>query len=260
MKAKSIIFFFLFSSFLANSQLFYNVIPFKTCSNSFVVLPFWINNPLNLRFVDRLEASFCVTPSKFLLKELNSAGCNVAFPLPLDFNTGISIDYLGANKFSYSNFKFSLQKTLFNKFNFATSLGSNLLSVESFGIVSNLNWNVFLEYFAFDNFQISFAYKNLFGLNNLQNQFASIGTQYDFESICLLGSSVNISLNEFTSYNFYITFKAIEKIIFDIDVQTNPQAITFSIGGIFDDFILSLFVQYNNFLMFSQTLCITIMF
>lgn len=260
MKLQKIIFIFWVSSLIANSQDIFNVIPFKSCSYKYDFIPFWITNPLNLKSKGTLEASFSVSPSKFLLKELNSVGCYVNFSLPYGFNSALSLDYLGGNKFSYSNFRLAFQKVLFNRFNFATTFGSDLISVEAFGILSKLNWNIFFEYLIFDMLQISFVYKNLFGINDFKNQSASLGFQYNFENICTFGSGISVFLNTYTSYKFYITFTPIDRLLLDVDIQTNPQAITFSIGSVFDDFSLSFFLQYNNLLMLSQTICITLMF
>ncbi len=238
----------------------YSVVPIRVCSDKFSFLPFDILNPLNLKYKTSTRASFYITPSKFLISELHSYGCYVDFDLPFTTRGSFLMEGIKARKFSYSNFKFSIQTDFFDKFNFATSIAGNLLSISGLGQKFFTRGDFFVEYQPSDNLIVSFAYKNPFNIDSHSQQSTAFGFQYTFWNLLTVGYTTNINLGLYASNNFYFTFSPFERISCDIDIQTIPQAITLSVGYEFNDFNLSLFLQYNNKLLLSQTICLTITF
>ncbi|MFN3307388.1 MAG: hypothetical protein ACK42Z_09430, partial [Candidatus Kapaibacteriota bacterium] len=245
---------------LTFAQDSYSVVPFRVCSDKFSFLPFNLHNPLNLKYKKSTKASFFLTPSKFLIPELHSFGSYVDFNLPLTANGSLLVEGINAKKFSQLNFKFSIQADFFDKFNFATSIGGNLLSISGLGQQFSTRGAFFLEYQPSDNLIISFAFRNTLNPNPQVQKYITFGFQYTFWKMFTAGYSTNVNLGFHTSYDFYFTFSPFEKISCDIDIQTLPQVITFSVGYDFNDFNLSLFLQYNNKLFLSQTICLTINF
>lgn len=147
---------------------------------------------------------------------------------------------------------------LFDKFNFATSLGGDLFSISRLGKKFSTNSDFFLEYQPYEKLIVSFAYKIPFSSDFQLHKTAVFGIQYAFWEMMTVGYSTHIYLGLLTSQNFYFTFSPVEKIALDIDIRTIPQTITLSFGYNFSDFNLSLFLQYNNKLIISQTICLTI--
>ncbi|MCX7909072.1 MAG: hypothetical protein N2560_06110, partial [Ignavibacteria bacterium] len=232
----------------------YSVIPFRTCTDKFSKLPFCVNNPLNLINKEKLETIFFVSPIKFFIPEINSGGCSLVLGLPFGLRGSVSMEYLNAKKFFTSDFMFSVQRKLFDKFNFANAFSINLTSIENFGKRWNFQSNVFLEYSPFNEISVSFASINIFVLNKLQNQIHSFGIQY-FDASHIIGTSINVCYKNFTSYSFYISFCPLENFSCGVDLRTNPQTLTLSFGYDFDEIEVFMFFQYNNTLLVSQTFC-----
>lgn len=242
-----------FSINLRAQNVFF-AIPFRATSCENACLPFWFNNPMNLQYLDDFKATFLVSPSKFLMPELNSTGCFLGFSLPLGVKSGTSIEYLGSGKFSYSNFKFALQRSSSQNFNFAVSINSSLISIESFGSKLKFSINTFVEYCPIKIVSIAFAYKNVLRLNDFDNQIAILGLKSNYFKGYTFGFETQIIVKHYTSYDFFIGFEPFENTFVDVNVQTNPQAITLGVGYQFTDFVLSMFLQYNNYLLLSQTI------
>ncbi|ROL58189.1 hypothetical protein D9V84_00190 [Bacteroidetes/Chlorobi group bacterium Naka2016] len=235
-------------------------IPDRATSSSRDFFPLWFTNPLNLKHSKQLKASFLVSPSKYLLPELNSLGSNFSFPLADGLNCGLFLEYLGSKKFSYSNFKVAFQKNIFQQFNIATRISTKMLSIDNFGKKAKFSWDAFLEYVAFQNLTLSFSYKNLLSINDFENQIATFGVQSEILNGYSVGAEVRYFLKMYTSYNFFIYFEPFENIYFDFDVKTNPQVVTFGFGYKLSDIVVSLFLQYHSYLLFSNTIGVVLKF
>lgn len=249
-----------FYSLFLFSQVPFSVIPSRICSDNVFSVPFCLGNPLNLRNISGFNGTFFVTPSKFLISELNSIGSAVFFSLPSELHCQLILEYLGSKKFSYSSFNIDLQREFWEKFNFASSFSLNMFTVESFGKKLKLNWAVYFEYLYTNDFAIAFSFKNIFNSDFSPFQLASIGIKHSFSKSLTFGFISNIYLNKFVTYNLFATFLPFESLFCDVNVQTNPQSFTIGFGCYFDDIILSIFLQYNNLLSLSQTLCISLKF
>ncbi|MFN3782107.1 MAG: hypothetical protein ACK4SO_08020, partial [Candidatus Kapaibacteriota bacterium] len=85
--------------------------------------------------------------------------------MPLTAHGSVLVEGINAKKFSQLNFKFSIQADFFDKFNFATSIGGNLLSISGLGQQFSARSAFFIEYQPSGNLIISFAYRNTLNPN-----------------------------------------------------------------------------------------------
>ncbi|MGB9851643.1 MAG: hypothetical protein ACPLPX_02115 [Candidatus Kapaibacteriota bacterium] len=256
----TILFVFLLLPISIISQDVFFAIPERASTSPYNCFPFGFNNPLNLKHTESFDATFLLSPSKFLIPELNSVASNLNFTLSDGSNIGVNVAFLGTKKFQYGNFKLSAQKILLQNFNIATSLNINMLSIETYGHKMNLSWDTFVEYLAFSNLTFSFAYKNLLGLNNFINSIANVGLQTNWFKDYTIGAEAKIVFKQYTSYIFYVTFQPFENLYLDFNIQTRPPTLTSGVAYQFNDFAISLFLEYNNYLMFTQTLALIVKF
>jgi len=255
MRAVVILAAWIFSVSFLFSQFYSGSIPEKTYSDPFDILPFWVSNPLNLKNFDKINLTGIVSPSRFLVKDLNSVGTCVGFPLPLNFKSSLSLTYIGSPKFFYSQAGLSLQKEFFDKFNFASSFYANFFTITSFGYKTYPNINIYLEYLPVSILRFSFKYKNLFEFNQLENSITGFGCLLELKDICALGLDCNIILSHYTSYSFNVEFVPFENFCFDAVISTLPQTMSFSLGYKVGNFIFSYHFHYHYYLGPSQAFC-----
>jgi len=257
MKVVYILAAWIFSFCCVFSQSQYFSIPEKNCSDAFGILPSWVTNPLNLKNIDKITFIGLISPSRYFVKELNSVGTGVILPMPLGIKSSLNIAYLGSKKFYYSQANFNFQRDVFEKFNFALSFGGNFFTIPSFGYKFHPNIDAFIEYFPYEFLSTSFKYKNLFGLNPLENNIAGFGCLFKFENFCALGFDCNIAFSLYTSYSFNLELLPYENLCLNFVVSTLPQTLNLSLGYKFDGFSFSLHFIYHNYLGLSQTIGFT---
>lgn len=254
MKGINLIIFWLLSVNSIFSQYKFYALPERNSSDKFGILPYWLSNPLNLKDKDELCLTATATPSRFLVKDLNSLSTQIALPVGNYFNSAFQIGYLGSNNFSYSSFGIDVQRTFFDNFNLAGTLKGNMFTIPTVGSRIYSDLNLFLEYFAFDEFWISFKFENLFNINPLSNCIAGVGTLLELTNFFTFEMDVNVFLKQFTSFTFISDFMPLENFCLNVSVTTIPQIVYISTGYRFHHYFLSFHFQYNNNLGVLQTL------
>ncbi len=253
MKGISLIMFWLLSFNSIFSQYQFYALPDKNSSDEFGILPYWISNPLSLKGKDTICFTATATPSRFLVKDLNSVSTQLVLPVGKYFNSAFQLGYLGTDKFSYSSFRIDIQKSFFNKFNLAGSFMANMFTIPTFSFRLYPDLNLFLEYFAFDEFNVSFCFKNLFNLNPLSNNIAGFGTLIKLTNFFAFGLDVNVFLKQFTSLTFNSDFIPFENFCFSVSATTIPPVVHISAGYRLHHYFLSFHFQYHNYLGVLQT-------
>ncbi len=231
--------------------------PVENCSNQLMYEFRWQSNPLNLKSIEGWNVSLTFSPSRFLIKELNSVSFGVATDTFSFLNVGLGVNYLGSKLFSESSLFFSLQKRLFNWFSFATRFKTQILKVEDFGTKTHFNSDVFIQYEGFNNFSIAFNLINLFGTPDVSGEYKTTGLGFRFNPTINISSGfdVNFIVGYFTSYSVNFCVKVGEYINVEAIFRTLPQLFNFSTSVVLSQHLtIFLSVEYNNYLALSQTL------
>lgn len=260
MKGIILIIFWLLSVNSIFSQYKFYALPERTSSDKFGILPYWLSNPLNLKYKDEICFTATATPSRFLVKDLNSVSTQLVFPVGKYLTSSFQLGYFGSDKFSYTSFGIDVQKTFLDNFNLAGTFKANMFTIPTVGSRLYSDLNLFLEYFAFEEFWVSFKFENLFNINPFSNSIAGVGTLLYLTDFFAFGLDVNVFLKQFTSFTFISDFIPFENFCFNVSATTVPQIVYISAGYRFHHNFLSFHFQYNINLGVLQTLSFSYVF
>ncbi|MCX7879198.1 MAG: hypothetical protein N2517_00870 [Ignavibacteria bacterium] len=231
----------------------FTAFPEFICSNRGLKFPLWRSNPQTLQNLDGATLGIYVTPSKFLMKELNSAGVSFAFILPMKFYGAVGLNYLGSEIFSISSFNASIQREIFDNFSGASSFSLNMFQVRDFGFRLSGEINLWAQYFAYEPLVIGFKYQNMFTLMREKNSIVGLGIQYDIIPSFVLGMDINQNLGKFTTLSLYCLFELMNDLTITVHTNTLPPEITLGFLLNINEYQFLLFLNYNNNLQLTQT-------
>lgn len=220
----------------------------------------WIGNPLNLYFTkDTNQILIAVTPSKFLLPDLNVytlAFCKKEF---LPINVSSVLNFIHSKIFSNFFINLSINKHLFDNYNLAFRISSEITSVTGFKPVSNFFADIFFEYLFNEVFLVGCNFQNLMSHNFPKK--IGFGVSYLISNDFLCGLDMNIHLKQFTSYKFVASMRLIENLLSELMYSTNPPIVNLSNELEISDLLkLILSTEYNTKLGISQTIAIQLCF
>lgn len=261
-RKNKLIFFYLF--FFICPKLICNEpnsqIPSNNTSNPIGIESNWIGNPLNLSFTESTnQILIAVTPSKFLLPDLNVytlALCKKEF---LSINASSVLNFIHSKIFSNFFINLSINKHLFENYNLALRLSSEIISVRGFKPVSNFSADILFEYLFSKVFRVGCNFQNL--MFNYFPKKIGFGASYVFSEDFFCGLDMNIHLKEFTSYKFVSTMRLIDNLLSEIMYSTNPSIVNLLNELEISDLLkLILSIEYNTKLGISQTIAIQLCF
>lgn len=258
----NLIFFFLFFSFslkLQCTESFTAFFPANT-SSPIGIQYNWIENPLNLvNLTNELNFILAITPSKFLLPDLNASTFAFATNKLLSLNSSIVLHYIHSNVFANYFINLSLNKVFWDNYNLAMRLSSEIINVKGFNSFKTFSIDFFLEYLIGNFIKIGCKFGNL--LSKTQKQIFGFGASYLISKEFLCGIDINIFLKQFLVYKFFTNIKVSNSLDTELMYSTNPSIVSLSIGLELSELLdLVLALQYNTKLGITQTFGIKLCF
>lgn len=267
MRNTSFVFFVLllvaFNSFLFAKDKLWFGIPDENCSNDIMYAFKWQSNPLNISKVTGWNAVLSFSPLGFSIRELNSFSLGVATNTTPFLKMGFGVDNLGSSLFSESNVYLGIQKQVFSWFSVAIRLKTAVLKIEHFGTKAFFNSDVFVQYEGFEDFLIGFKFVNSLARDQIvsQRRTAGFGFRYRPNANVSTGLDVDYILGYSTSYSVDFGAKVGERVRLEVSFRTQPQALHFGISvNPMQELTFLSYIEYNNYLAFSQTLGIVFKF
>lgn len=220
----------------------------------------WTGNPLNLSFTKSINQFFIgVTPSKFLLPELNVYTLGYCKKEFLSINASSVLNFIHSNIFSNYFINFSLNKLFFDNYNLAFRFSSEIITVTGFKPILNFITDIFLEYLFSEVFRIACNFQNL--MSRYYPKKIGIGASYLISDDFFCGLDMNIHLKQLTSYKFVSSIRLIDNLLSEIMYSSNPSIVNLSNELEISDLLkLILSTEYNTKLGISQTIAIQLCF
>lgn len=267
MRNTSFVFFVLllvaFNSFLFAKDRLWFSIPDENCSNDIMYAFKWQSNPLNISKVTGWDAVLSFSPLGFSIRELNSFSLGIATNMIPFLKMGLGVDNLGSSLFSETNGYLDIQKQFFSWFSVAVRLKTALLKIEHFGTKAFLNSDVFVQYEGFEDFLIGFKFANCLAGNQIvsQRRTAGVGFRFRPNTDVSTGLDVDFILGYSTSYSVNFAAKVGERVRLETSFRTQPQSLHFGVSvSPMQELTFVSYVEYNNYLAFSQSLGIVFKF